>query len=223
MQLTIKQAAELLGVSESQVHRWIRDRGMPAVLFNEQYRLNRVSLMDWAQRNQVQLPVQELDAEATPLHLADALERGGIHRDLFGASRQQVVAAAVDRLLLPQSVDRDLLREMILARAAHDSTAIGNGIALPHARYPFVAAVPAPILGLFFLSAPVDFGAADGIAMTTLFVLVSPTVRTHLHMLSRVARALTGEMKRPIHTRATYEEILAAARAADARSQGSRP
>ncbi len=218
MQLTIKQAADLLGVSESQVHRWIRDRGMPAVLFNEQYRLNRVSLMDWAQRNQVPLPVQELDAEADPLYLADALARGGIHRDLFGTSRQQVVAAAVDRLQLPSSVDRDLLREMILARSAHDSTAIGNGIALPHARYPFVAAVRTPILGLFFLSAPVDFGAADGIAMTTLFVLVSPTVRTHLHMLSRVARALTGELKQPIHARATDEEILAAARAADRKS-----
>ncbi|HEU4417599.1 MAG TPA: PTS sugar transporter subunit IIA, partial [Planctomycetota bacterium] len=173
MQLTINQAAELLGVSESQVHRWIRDRGMPAILFNEQYRLNRVSIMDWAQRNQIPLPVPVLDEATEPARLAEALARGGIHRDLFGSSRQQVVAAAVDRLLLPSSVDRDLLREMILARAAHDSTAIGNGIALPHARYPFVAAVGAPILGLFFLSAPVDFGAADGIAMTTLFVLVS--------------------------------------------------
>lgn len=196
---------------------------MPAILFNEQYRLNRVSLMDWAQRNQIPLPVPPLDEASVPLRLAEALAQGGIHRDLFGATRQQVVAAAVDRLLLPHSVDRDLLREMILARAAHDSTAIGNGIALPHARYPFVADVRAPILGLFFLSAPVDFGAADGIAMTTLFVLVSPTVRSHLQLLSRVARALTGDMKRAIDRRATDEEIFAAARAADAASQGSRP
>jgi PTS system nitrogen regulatory IIA component len=222
VQLTINQAAVLLGVSEAQVHRWIRDRGMPAILFNEQYRLNRVSLMDWAQRNQIPLPDPALDEASIPLRLAEALGRGGIHRDLFGASRQQVVAAAVDRLLLPHSVDRDLLREMILARAAHDSTAIGNGIALPHARYPFVADVGAPILGLFFLSAPVDFGAADGIAMTTLFVLVSPTVRSHLQLLSRVARALTGELKQAIDARAPDAEILAAARAADEASQGSR-
>jgi len=222
VQLTINQAAVLLGVSEAQVHRWIRDRGMPAILFNEQYRLNRVSLMDWAQRNQIPLPDPAFDEASIPLRLADALARGGIHRDLFGASRQQVVAAAVDRLLLPRSVDRELLREMILARAEHDSTAIGNGIALPHARYPFVADVGAPILGLFFLSAPVDFGAADGVAMTTLFVLVSPTVRSHLQLLSRVARALTGELKRAIDVRATDQEILAAARAADAASQGSR-
>ena len=61
MQLTINQAALLLGVSEAQVHRWIRDRGMPAILFNEQYRLNRVSLMDWAQRNQIPLPDPAFD------------------------------------------------------------------------------------------------------------------------------------------------------------------
>ncbi len=222
MQLTIKQAAELLGAPESQVHRWIRDRGLPAILFNEQYRLNRVSLMDWAQRNQIPLPAPSTDEVLAPLNLADALARGGIHRNLLGTSRQQVVLAAVDRLLLPPSVDRELLREMILARTAHDSAAVGNGFALPHARYPFVAGVREPILGLCFLNAPIDFGAADGVAVTALFVLVSPTVRAHLQLLARVARALSGGLKQPVQMRAFDEQILAAARACDASTQGPR-
>lgn len=228
MQLTIQQAAELLHVSESQVHRWIRDRGLPAVMFNEQYRLNRVAVTDWAQRNRVPLPLHDHDEGNAPVPLAETLRRGGIHRGLFGATRQQVVAAAVERLLLPPAVDRDLLREMILARAAHDATAIGNGVALPHARYPFVGPVPAPVLGLFFLAAPMDFGAADGVPVTALFVLVSPTVRTHLQLLSRVARALGGELMAAVQRRAPDDELLAAARAADQRlaappSPGARP
>ncbi|HEX5051124.1 MAG TPA: PTS sugar transporter subunit IIA [Planctomycetota bacterium] len=221
MQLTIKEAAELLRSSEAQVLRWIRDRNLPAVRFNEQYRLNRVGLMDWAQRNQILLPIPATDEATEPIRLAEVLARGGIHRGLSGTSRRDVVAAAVDRMLLPPSVDRDLLREMILARASHDSTAIGGGIALPHARYPFIAAVPEPVLGLFFLATPVDFGAADGRAVTTLFVLVSPTVRMHLHLLSRVARALAGELKEPVEMQRTDAEILAAARNSDAVRPGS--
>jgi PTS system nitrogen regulatory IIA component len=222
VQLTIKQAAELLGASESQVHRWIRDRGLPAILFNEQYRLNRVSLIDWAQRNQVSMPSPPADDESAPIRFADALARGGIHRNLLGGTRQEVMAAAVDRLQLPASVDRELLREMILARTLHDSTAIGSGFALPHARYPFIAAVGEPILGLCFLDQPIDLNAADGQAVSTLFVLVSPTVRAHLQLLARIARALTGGLGPVVRARAGDEEILAAARACDAGTPGPR-
>lgn len=204
------------------MHRWIRDRGLPAVLFNEQYRLNRVGLIDWAQRNQVPLPAPEVDDDLPPIRLAEALARGGIHRQLAGTSRQGVVAAAVDRLQLPPSVDRELLREMILARSAHDATAIGCGFALPHARYPFVAEVGEPVLGLFFLASPMDFGAADGVAVTALFVLVSPTTRAHLQMLSKVARALMDGLRRPVQAQASDAEILAAAAACDLASHGPR-
>jgi PTS system nitrogen regulatory IIA component len=223
VQLTIQQAAALLNVPEAQVHRWIRDRGLPAVLFNEQYRLNRVGLMDWAQRNQIRLPVPEHDEDRAPIRLAEALARGGVHRDLPGRARKEIVAAAVDRLRLPPAVDRDLLREMILARTSHDATAIGSGVALPHARYPFVAAVGEPILGLFFLREPVDFGAADGIPVTALFVLVSPTTRAHLQLLARVAGALGDGLRLLVEERATDERILAAAAACDLDPRGRRP
>jgi PTS system nitrogen regulatory IIA component len=221
VQLTIKQAAELLRVSESQVHRWIRDRGLPAILFNEQYRLNRVSLMDWAQRNQIPMPITSAE-EARPFRIAEALARGGIHRGVPGTTRLEVVAAAVDRLSLPPGVDRELLREMVLARTAHDSAAIGGGIALPHARYPFVADLPEPVLGLCFPAAPIDFGAADRVPITALFVLVSPTVRMHLHVLSRLARALTGGLQQPVHAQAADAEILAAAATCDAAAKEPR-
>src|SRR5262249_11818290 len=115
------------------------------------------------------------------------------------------------------------LREMILARSAHDAAVIGDGIALPHARYPFVADVGAPILGLFFLGFPMDFGAPDGVAVTALFVLVSPTTRAHLQLLSRIARALRNGLRRPVQGRAPEAEILAAAAACDAIGPGQGP
>jgi excisionase family DNA binding protein len=80
VQLTIKQAAELLEVEEGQIRRWIRDRGLPAVLFNEQHRLNRIDLLVWAQENQVPVPAHALlaaepDAASLPGWRAAAAAR----------------------------------------------------------------------------------------------------------------------------------------------------
>jgi PTS system nitrogen regulatory IIA component len=223
VQLTILQAAELLRTTEGQVHRWIRDLGLPAVVFNEQLRLNRVDLLEWAQRQGIALADPDPATAGGAAHLAEALERGGIHRGVFGATQAEVIAAAVDRLQLPPSADRDLLREMILARAAQGTTAIGDGLALPHARYPFVADVRRPILGLCFLSAPVDFHAPDHQPVSAMFVLVSPSVRVHLQTLASLARALAGGLRDLVVDRATDESILAFCRRSDAGGAGPAP
>jgi PTS system nitrogen regulatory IIA component len=70
------------------------------------------------------------------------------------------------------------------------STAIGDGIAIPHVRNPIVLHVPRSMVTLCFLERPVDFGALDGKPVHCLFTMVSPTVRAHLHLLSRLAFAL---------------------------------
>jgi nitrogen PTS system EIIA component len=62
------------------------------------------------------------------------------------------------------------------------------------------------------LEKPVDFGALDGQPVHTLFTLISPTVKAHLHLLSRLAYALRNpEFKSLIVRQAGRDEILAAA------------
>jgi len=221
LQLTIPQAAELLRTNESQVHRWIRDRGLPAVLFREQYRLNRVSVMDWAQRHQIALADTGIAPTTATQSLAAALERGGIHRGVEGSTPAEVLASALSRLQLPAAVDLPLLQEMILARAARGTLCIGDGLAIPHARYPFIACVPEPILSVCFLAAPVDFGGDSPV--TTLLVMLSPTVRAHLQLLSRLARALASTLREPVLSRANDAAILAAAVAFDATTMAGHP
>jgi PTS system nitrogen regulatory IIA component len=61
------------------------------------------------------------------------------------------------------------------------------------------------------LEAPVDFGALDGQPVQTLFTLISPTVKAHLHLLSRLAFALRNpDFKAQIVRQASRDEILAA-------------
>ena len=86
-----------------------------------------------------------------------------------------------------------------------------------HVRNPIVLHLPHPSVTLCFLEHPVDFGSLDGQPVTTLFTLVSPTVRAHLHLLSRLAFALRDpNFKAVLARRAPPEEIHAALRAVEA-------
>jgi nitrogen PTS system EIIA component len=78
------------------------------------------------------------------------------------------------------------------------STGIGSGIAIPHPRDPLVVNIGEPIVILAFLKQPVDFAAIDSLPVKILFVLLSPSVRVHLQMLSRLMYALHDEMVRTL-------------------------
>jgi PTS system nitrogen regulatory IIA component len=59
----------------------------------------------------------------------------------------------------------------------------------------------------------VDFGSLDGQPVTALFTLISPTVRAHLHLLSRLGFALRDPaFKKAIVSQASRDEILGALR-----------
>ncbi len=64
---------------------------------------------------------------------------------------------------------------------------------------------------LCLLERPVDFGAADGIPVIALFILLTSTVGLHLALLSQVAAALHRPGFRDAVVRqASAEEILGA-------------
>ncbi len=153
-------------------------------------------------------------ASLAPLpELSDALELGGVFYRIAGTDKPAVLRNIVQMLRLPDSVDREFLLQVLLAREALESTAIGDGIAIPHVRNPIVLHVPQPTMTLCFLEKPVDFGAIDGQPVHTLFTFISPTVKAHLHLLSRTAFALRNpEFKALVIQQAGRDEILASAK-----------
>jgi PTS system nitrogen regulatory IIA component len=73
--------------------------------------------------------------------------------------------------------------------------------------------VQRPLVTLCFLEKPVEFGALDGQPVHTLFTLISPTVKAHLHLLSRLTFALRdAEFKALVLRQASRDEILVAAK-----------
>jgi len=216
MQLTVRAVSKLFNVSEKTVYRWIEQDDLPASLIDGHYGFNRGELVEWATARHIPVPdelFQATDSTAALPSLTEALRAGGIFHRLKGTDKESVLSAAVEAMPLPQDVDRHLLLQMLLAREALQSTAVGEGIAIPHVRNPMVLHVPRPMITLCFLEPPVDFGALDGKPVYALFSLISPSPRVHLHLLSRLAFALREErFKELIAQRGTQEDILNAAR-----------
>ena len=213
MQLTVKDAARLLTVSEKTVYRWIKQEIIPAYRINEQVRFNRAELLEWATSRKINVSAdifQESESSATPLPgLADALQAGGIFYRLDGQDKAAAHKAVVENMRLPDEVNREFLLRVLLAREQLASTGIGDGIAIPHVRNPIVMHVSRPMVTLCFLEQPVDFGALDGKPVHALFTLISPTVRAHLHLLSRLAFALRDPaFKAAIIQQGRREDIL---------------
>jgi PTS system nitrogen regulatory IIA component len=221
MKLLVKDAARLLSVSEKTIYRWIKQGSIPAYRLNEQYRFNRAELLEWATSRRISLSPEifreeEFEAASLP-HLTEALRAGGIYYRIGGSDKVSVLHNVVETMRLPAEVDREFLFEVLMAREALGSTAIGDGIAIPHVRNPVILHLERPMVTVCFLERAVDFGALDGKPVNVLFTLISPTVRAHLHLLSRLSYALRDPaFKDAVVHQAAREDLLAAAERCEA-------
>jgi len=223
--LSVREVARLLGVPEKTVYRWVRAGEIPHDRLRDAIRFNRVELQEWAQAHGHRVHPGHFDAqEPAGASIAAALARGGIARDVPGTTREAALAAMTAHPGLPDGIDRRLLAELLTARERLGSTGLGGGIAIPHPRDPVVLGVSEPRILLAFLETAVDFGAPDGRLVSTLFLILSPSVQAHLEALSRLAFALHDpEVKRRIEARSEDAELLAAVAAAEARAGGPPP
>jgi nitrogen PTS system EIIA component len=212
LNLTVRQAARLLKVSEKTIYQWIEAGTLPAKRIHDQFGFNRVELLEWAtaHRQGVSPDIfQKSSSEQEELSLVAALHLGGITYALKCLSREDVLRQVVEHFPLSDIVDRDFLFQVLLAREELGSTGIGDGIAIPHVRQPLVLNVPQPILTLCFLDQPVDFKAIDGKPVYVVFTLISPTIRSHLHLLSKLGFVLQEPtFKSLLRAKAVQEKIL---------------
>ena len=213
MQLNVRDVSKLLSVSEKTIYRWVKQGVLPSYRVNEQYRFNRAELLEWATSRRMNVSAavfDEPESNATPIPgLGEALRAGGIFYRLGGKDKEAVLRAVVEHLRVPEEVDRDFLLRVLLARENLQSTGIGDGIAIPHVRNPIVLHVSRPMVTLCFLEKPIDFGALDGKPVHALFAMVSPTVRAHLRLLSRLSFALHDPgFKKAVLRQASHDDLL---------------
>jgi len=116
MQLTVKDVAGLLNISEKTVYRWIDERKLPGYRLSGQYRFNRAELLEWATVSRINVSpriFEEPEQGSAPLpELSTAMEVGGVFYRLAGRDKPDVLRSVVEVLRLPDQVDRVFLLQV---------------------------------------------------------------------------------------------------------------
>lgn len=226
MQLTVRDLAKLLNVAEKTVYRWIKQGTLPVYRIQDQYRFDRAEILEWASARRVPVAqgalLEPAGVDGERVSLVEALRAGGIYYRLAGAAKREALRSFLDVLPLPSGTERGPLLDALVAREELSSTGVGDGVAIPHARYPIVLDIEHSVLALGFLEEPLDFGALDGRPVHALFLLICPTVRAHLHLLSRLSFALREPaFMASVQRQALREDILAEAARVEAGLRGA--
>lgn len=143
------------------------------------------------------------------VRITDFLSADRIIPDLKGTDKDTILSEMGDMLAShSQSVDAKRVMEMVLAREKVGSTAVGDGVAIPHGRIPGMKQV----LAVFARSTQgVDFQAPDGGLTHLFFFLIAPeeTATEYLECLARISRLLKdARLRSKLMAGKTKEEIF---------------
>lgn len=107
------------------------------------------------------------------------------------SSKQQLLEQMAKKAAAKLKLPEDNILFELLKREGLGSTGMGNGVAIPHARF---AAINRPFGTIARLKQPIDFDAIDGQPVDIVFMLLLPTATEgeQLGALACVARKLRG-------------------------------
>ena len=144
------------------------------------------------------------------IDIATLIHRGGILNDVDGKTPQEVYAKISKMIDLPENVSSEQVCEALCARENVLSTAVGNGIALPHARAPIMKSEDDQRICVVYLKNPIDMGAPDDKPVSTMFVLLTYNSQVHLRILSSLASLFRDSRFKEAINRKADEVVLSA-------------
>ena len=126
------------------------------------------------------------------MQIMEFLSKKAILADIKSTKKEEVIKELVDALVAAGEIEkrcRNKLIDALMTRESLGSTAIGQGIAIPHAKSDCVD----KLIAAFGLSKKgVDFDSLDGEPAYIFFLLVAPqdSAGPHLKALARISRLL---------------------------------
>ena len=154
------------------------------------------------------------------MKISEFLCKNAVNNDLEAATKADVINEMVGSLVEAGAIekrDKAKVVEILMAREALGSTAIGQGIAIPHGKS---EATTKLIAALGISKKGVNFDSLDGEPAYIFFLLVAPidSAGPHLKALARVSRLLKDKFFRDsLKNTKTAKDILELLAQEDAR------
>ena len=144
------------------------------------------------------------------------IHRGGVFFDIEGATPQEVYKNISEKIEKPEGVTSDLIYNALCAREQVLSTAVGNGIALPHARASIIKSDENQKICVVYLKKPIDMQAPDERDVCVMFVLLTHNSQVHLRVLTELAGLFRNlRFRKALEAHAGEAELLSLIRELD--------
>lgn len=146
------------------------------------------------------------------MKISDFLCKKAVTADLVSTTKKEIIEELVDLLIKAGAVEKKMkqkLVEVLMAREALGSTAIGQGIAIPHGKCENVTKLTA---ALGVSKKGVNFDSLDGEPAHIFFLLVAPadSAGPHLKALAHISRLLKDKYFRDYLKSAKDEKAILA-------------
>jgi fructose-specific phosphotransferase system IIA component len=140
--------------------------------------------------------------------LESFIKKDTIIPELRATDKKAIIREMCENLAESGAVsDKDAFIEGILAREAVESTAIGNGIAIPHTRGVFCSELA---IGVGRSEEGIEFNALDGKPVHIVFMIAAPqdAKKEYLQVIAKIARFLKNEENRRLLVEANTKEHM---------------
>ena len=120
------------------------------------------------------------------MDLTSLISKGGVFT-VEGSSTTEIYEKVCNLIKFPESITSDAVFNALCAREKIMSTAVGNGIALPHSRYPILKNSDDQRIIVCYLKETLQMNAPDGRLVGVMFILLTSSPQFHLKVLSQLA------------------------------------
>jgi nitrogen PTS system EIIA component len=209
--LTIREFAKQYKMKESNVRKLIEEQKIPAKKAGNQWKIARGTLDSWLAKNiksmsSDKLEDIEVDEKNKSIKIEPLLSEGNIIFNPNSFTKMQIIQALIDKLAARKRFSEEKKKKLldaVIMRERLCSTAISDGIAIPHPRDAMPEIDDEPNIVLAISPAGIDFEADDGQKTKLFFLLCAPRNDIHLKIMARLSRLLKNPVFRHKLTTAT--------------------
>jgi len=210
LELTIKDIASLLMIPEKEVRSLVKKNGIPFQKIDDKELFNKQQIIEWALIRNLPLNIANHTkmSEYQLWNLNSIITENSFFYDC-DFDESHFIEQMVDKIDVGNNVDKGIIIQLLRNREELMSTAIGNGISLPHPRIPLMVGKNKPIINIFFPKRTLELKSLDAKPVHTIILVISQTIKQHLSLLAQMFFLLSNEtFQSALINRLNSQEIL---------------
>lgn len=143
-------------------------------------------------------------------NLIDTLIRkGGVIHDAPGKTLPEVYRNVLKDQIFPEGLTSSIVYKELIQREKMMGTGVGNGVAIPHPRYPLIKSDDEQRIIVVYLQSPISISSPDMRPVSTLFITLTSSSKNHLQVLSDLAFLIQkAPFREALEKHSSQEDLL---------------